>query len=63
MIKRQRICAITALSLFVVAAATVESKWYVSAMCVLGMALCILIGGLDRKCTSCDEVLKEHGIK
>ena len=60
MIKKQKICTITALALFVIAAATIESKWLISALCVLGMAACVLIGGLDHVRTSYEEIRKDY---
>lgn len=62
MIKKQKICTITALALFVIAAGTIEKSWLISALCVIGMAAAVLIGGLDQKRTNYEEIRKDYRI-
>ena len=63
MIRKQKISTAIAITAFLISAGIVETRPVISIAMLAIAGAAILIGGLDRKRVSCDEVLKEHGIK
>ena len=64
MIKKQKITVMISAILLLLAMGAVEgAHWWITPLAIVGAAICVVVGGLTKRQTDAETVLKEYGIK
>ena len=61
MYKKQSICLLAALALFLAAAAVIEKRWIISLVLVVAMLVPMYIGRLDKKRVTAADIERRYG--
>lgn len=61
MYKKQSVCLIAALGLFLAAAAVIEKHWIISLVLVVAMVVPMYIGRLDKKRVTAADIERRYG--